>query len=41
MKRHAGKMSVDICKRSIKVINEARLGKNEIIVLVAIPALHV
>jgi hypothetical protein len=40
VKTHASEMSVDICKRAINIINEARLGKHDVIVTVAIPTLH-
>jgi len=40
VKTHASEMSVNICKRAINIINEARLGKNDVIVTVAIPTLH-
>jgi len=40
VKTHASEMSVEICKRSIHIINEARLGKNDVVVTVAIPMLH-
>jgi hypothetical protein len=41
VKAHASDMSVDICKRSIEIIDEARLGKNDVIVTVALPTLYV
>jgi hypothetical protein len=37
---HTSEMSVDIRKRSINIIDEARLGKNDSIVNVAIPTIH-
>jgi hypothetical protein len=41
VKTHASEMSVDIRKRSINIIDEVRLGKNDVIVTVAIPTLYV